>query len=218
MDRKIFLTEDGSHSLKVPGLDETYHSKHGAIQESQHVFIKAGLESFNSQDIIVFEMGFGTGLNAFLSYIYCRQNNIALRYFTLEKYPLSIEESRCLNYPEQLGEKRIVFEKLHSDQWQKEILISKNFSLSKMKGDMLDTVLSLEVDIVYYDAFGPNIQPGLWTEAIFRKMYNILSNRGLLVTYSAKGQVRRNLQSVGFTVERLPGPPGKREMLRATKT
>jgi len=218
MNRKIFLTEDGSHSIQVTGLQETYHSKHGAIQESQHVFINNGLNTLVQSSISVFEMGFGTGLNALLGYLLCHSKQQFLTYTSIEKYPLSGQETKQLNFPEQLDQDRSFFDRLHKAEWDSPSWIEPDFKLTKIKGDISRLELSGEHDIVFFDAFGPDIQPNLWTTEILNKMHNILRLEGLFVTYSAKGQVRRNLQEVGFSVERLPGPPGKREMIRATKT
>jgi len=218
MNRKIFLTEDGSHSLQVTGLQETYHSIHGAIQESQHVFINNGLNTLIQSNISVFEMGFGTGLNALLGYLLCHSKQQFLTYTSIEKYPLSNQEAMQLNFPERLDQNRSFFDRLHKAGWDSPSLIEPDFKLTKIKGDISKLELSGEHDIVFFDAFSPDIQPNLWTTEILNKMHNLLRLGGLFVTYSAKGRVRRSLQEVGFSVERLPGPPGKREMIRATKT
>lgn len=217
MNRKIIITEDGSHSLQVPELKETYHSIHGAIQESKHVFIKSGLSALKQNDISIFEMGFGTGLNALLSYDYCHSQQQNVSYTSIEKYPLSLAEVKQLNFPEQLSLDRSFFDRLHTAQWGLRSVIEPDFNLTKIKADISRTGLRGTHDIVFFDAFGPDIQANLWTIDILSKMHKILRPGGLFVTYSAKGQVRRNLQEAGFTVERLPGPPGKREMIRATK-
>jgi len=218
MDRKIIITEDGSHSLQIPGLKETYHSIHGAIQESQHVFIKNGLQALKQSSIRIFEMGFGTGLNALLSYLSIQSQEKHISYTCIEKYPLSSEESKRLNFPEQLLQDRTFFDSLHSAPWDSTTEMDANFTITKIKADLSRTELHGIFDIVFFDAFGPDVQAKLWTKDIFDKLYILLRSGGIFVTYSAKGQVRRNLVEAGFTVERLPGPPGKREMIRATKS
>lgn len=217
MNRKIIITEDGSHSLQVPELQETYHSIHGAIQESQHVFIKNGLQALRGNNINIFEMGFGTGLNALLSYLLCHSKQQSLSYTSIEKYPLSMEEAKQLNFPEQLEQNRSFFDRMHTAEWDSTSVIEPDFKLTKIKADLSGTELEGSYDIIFFDAFSPDIQPNLWTIEVMSKMHKLLRSGGLFVTYSAKGQVRRNLQEVGFTVERLSGPPGKREMIRATK-
>ncbi len=217
MDRNIIITEDGSHSLQIPELKETYHSIHGAIQESQHIFINYGLKILEQQSISVFEMGFGTGLNALLSYSLCNARQQSLFYTSIEKYPLSLEEAKELNFSKQLGMDSSVFNRMHTAEWDSSCTIEKNFSLTKIHGDLSKLEMSGLYDIVFFDAFSPDIQPKLWSIDIMNKMNGLLRSGGLFLTYSAKGQVRRNLQEAGFTVERLPGPPGKREMIRATK-
>ncbi|MBT3244585.1 MAG: tRNA (5-methylaminomethyl-2-thiouridine)(34)-methyltransferase MnmD [Bacteroidetes bacterium] len=217
MDRKLFVTEDGSHSLKVEGLDETYHSKHGAIQESEHVFIQKGLDNFAGKHIRILELGFGTGLNAFLTYIATRNRNLNVLYTTIEKYPLAAEEYEQLNYPALLKQSGDAFLQMHTSGQDKTIEISGAFHFRKIIADCHDLSFKNNFDLVYYDAFGPEVQPDLWEFSTLKLFYNALVQNGQLVTYSAKGQVRRNLKECGFTVERIEGPPGKREMLRACK-
>lgn len=220
MERKIIQTSDGSRSLYIPELDETYHSRHGALQEAYHVFIRSGLDLFDDEsEVRILEMGFGTGLNCFITCLEARQRHLKIHYCGLEAYPVSLEMVKELDYPAALGHKELqpLFESLHSTPWNQTFSIENGFELNKTKGQLLDFKARNSYNLIYFDAFGPRVQPELWTETVFQKMYEILDNKGILVTYSAKGSVRRALQASGFIVERLPGPPGKREMLRATK-
>lgn len=220
MERKIIITDDGSSSIYLPEWDETYHSKHGAIQEAYHVFIKNGLDLFkNNSKLAILEIGFGSGLNCFITFIEAGKRNLKIDYEGVDAYPLKAEEILQLNYIQQLNiqNEGNLFEKIHAIPWNKRQIIEPDFSLKKRKQFFEDIDEINKYDLVYFDAFGARVQPELWTEAIFKKMYDALKNKGVLVTYSAKGSVRRAMQTVGFTVERLPGPPGKREMLRGTK-
>lgn len=220
MERKIIQTSDGSKSLYLPEYDETYHSRHGALQEAYHVFIRSGLDLFeNGTEVRILEMGFGTGLNCLITWLEAKRRKLKIRYCGLEAYPVSIGVARELDYPVALGHKESgpIFESLHRSSWDTTTVIDENFELKKVKGLLSDFNEMACYDLIYFDAFGPRVQPDLWTESVFEKMYRSLGQKGVLVTYSAKGSVRRALQAVGFEVERLPGPPGKREMLRATK-
>ncbi len=218
MKRKIFITDDGSTSIHLPEIDEQYHSKHGAIQEAYHVFIKAGLDLF-TDDVAILEIGFGTGLNCFITYLESVKRNLIIDYIGVEAYPVSTNEVKQLNYVTELKatEHQQIFDKLHQVNWEEKQLITDNFKLTKQKKDFNDINDKNKYNLIYFDAFGARVQPELWTEDIFKLMYNALQENGVLVTYSAKGSVRRAMQAVGFTVERLPGPKGKREMLRAQK-
>ncbi|MCF6213172.1 MAG: tRNA (5-methylaminomethyl-2-thiouridine)(34)-methyltransferase MnmD [Flavobacteriaceae bacterium] len=223
MKRKIIITDDGSSSLELLDVKEQYHSTFGAIQEAQFVYLKNGLKHFinchNAKSISVLEMGFGTGLNAFLTFLLSEEERININYTGIEAFPLNADEVSQLNYVEQLKVKEYasVFGRFHNIKHNKQIQITPNFRLTLNTGSIEEYEALPQFDVIYFDAFGPAIQPELWTIAIFKKMYNCLLPQGVLVTYSAKGQVRRNMQKVGFKVERLTGPPGKREMLRATK-
>lgn len=219
LNRQLIITEDGSHTIHIPELNEHYHSIHGAIQESNHIFIKSGLEYFtNTKEINILEVGFGTGLNVFLTCVEAFTKNIQINYTTIEKYPLTIDEIENLNYADKFDEEQKKhFQQIQSAKWGAYKEINTNLKLKKINTDLINYTPDSKYNLVYFDAFGPDIQPKLWTESVFKKMYNCMSIGGVLVTYSAKGQVRRNMQSAGFTVERLPGPPGKREMLRASK-
>lgn len=219
MKRKIIKTADGSTTIHLEEWDEHYHSVHGAIQEAYHVFIKNGLSLFPVGEVSVLEIGFGTGLNAFITLLEAEKRKLRVNYTGVEAYPVSPEELQQLNYAKELqAEKRLpVFEKMHTVSWESAHEISGDFVLTKKKQSFSDIEDKEKYNLVYFDAFGPRVQPELWTGEIFSRMYAALKGGGVLVTYSAKGSVRRAMQAVGFTVERLPGPPGKREMLRAMK-
>lgn len=219
MKREIITTADGSKTIQLVDWNEQYHSKHGAIQEAYHVFIKSGLVLFNTQNITLLEIGFGTGLNALITYLEAPKLNLDVHYTGVEAYPVKSEEITELDYCTALKDNTLVadFEKMHASPWEKEIAISESFTLHKQQKGFIEIKDVNAFNLIYFDAFGARVQPELWTEAIFEKMYTALKNKGVLVTYSAKGSVRRAMQAVGFEVERLPGPPGKREMLRATK-
>ncbi len=223
MKRKIITTADGSKTIYLPEWEEHYHSKHGAIQEAYHVFIKHGLEhvhnSFKPTYVSILEIGFGTGLNAIITLHEAEKLQLKIDYTGVEAYPVSEEEIEKLNYTEQLSDKNFKesFQLLHETSWEERHEITENFSLKKRRQFFSDISDKNRFNLIYFDAFGARVQPELWTEAIFQKMYEAIKPKGILVTYAAKGSVRRAMQAVGFTVERLPGPPGKREMLRATK-
>ncbi|GGZ76985.1 tRNA (5-methylaminomethyl-2-thiouridine)(34)-methyltransferase MnmD [Algibacter mikhailovii] len=225
MKREIIITADGSSTIHIPEWNEQYHSKHGAIQEAYHVFIKQGLHYYNeetwnqSDKICILEIGFGTGLNAFITLLEAEKLKQPMHYVGVEAYPVSAEEILQLNYVKQLQAERetIRFDKIHKMSWENKHEVSPYFSLTKKQKLFKEIEDKAVFDIIYFDAFGARVQPELWTEDIFLKMYNALKKDGVLVTYSAKGSVRRAMQAVGFIVERLPGPPGKREMLRGIK-
>jgi tRNA U34 5-methylaminomethyl-2-thiouridine-forming methyltransferase MnmC len=201
-------------------MGESYHSKHGAIQEAYHVFIKNGLDEFgNNSNIDLLEIGFGTGLNCFITFLEAEKRKLNINYVGVEGYPLAKGEIEQLNYVDQLkcaGNVQI-FAAMHEMSWNEKQDLSNYFSLTKRRQFFEEIDDKNAFDLIYFDAFGARVQPELWTEDIFDKMFNSLKNNGVLVTYSAKGSVRRAMLSVGFTVEKLPGPPGKREMLRGTK-
>tara|TARA_R100000988_G_C4001066_1_gene169116 strand:+ start:227 stop:898 length:672 start_codon:yes stop_codon:yes gene_type:complete len=222
LKREFLVTGDGSVTIHLPDWGEQYHSRHGAIAEAEHVYIKAGLQYVAAKhpaaEISILEIGFGTGLNALLTVSETETLALSCTYTGVEAYPVSAEEIQKLNYPEKTGISTNLFAQLHSVPWEKIINITNRFSL--LKRHLFFSEISEEnaYNLIYFDAFGARVQPELWTETIFYKMYAALKKDGVLVTYAAKGSVRRAMQAVGFTVERLPGPPGKREMLRATKT
>lgn len=219
MKRHLETTEDGSSTLMVTGWGEPYHSMHGAIQEAYHVFINKGLRHCNRTAINLLEMGFGTGLNALITLMESEARELQVTYSAIEAFPVTPEEISQLNYVAQLKvpEYQEAFERMHTAPWESPVKITDTFTLHKKKCDFLEVSAENRYQLIYFDAFGARVQPELWTEALFCKMYNALQEGGELVTYAAKGSVRRAMQAVGFDVERLPGPPGKREMLRATK-
>ena len=210
----IYRTEDGSNTLYLKSLDEHYHSTHGAVQESQHIFIEQGLKqvlSKNSKPRIL-EIGFGTGLNCFLTFLAVG----GVSYTAIEKYPISVEQALELDYSSKTFEENL-FEEIHQLNFNKELNINNNTLLKICDDAVFFNFRKESYDLIYFDAFSPESQPELWTEMIFEKMYSALRTGGILVTYCAKGIVKRRLKSVGFMVENLPGPPGKREITRATK-
>lgn len=220
MKRNIITTADGSKTIQIQDWNEQYHSIHGAIQEAQHVFIKSGLNHFRQtyqpNKISILEIGFGTGLNAFLTLL--EAPNIKVNYVGAEAYPVTEEEIEQLNYTELIpGKNQLEFNMLHQVSWENRHQISPYFTLKKRQQFFSEITDVNTFDIIYFDAFGARVQPDLWTKAIFKKMYNALKPKGVLVTYAAIGEVKRNMQALGFTVERLQGPPGKRHMLRASK-
>ncbi len=218
LKRELLITGDGSTTIHLPEWNEQYHSKHGAIQEAYHVFIKNGLNLFDN-DLAILEIGFGTGLNAFITLLEAERRKININYLGVEAYPISSNEVSMLNYAQILAvlNKQILFNTMHQTPWEENIAITSWFQLEKVQAQFENISYQNQFDLIYFDAFGARVQPQLWTETIFKKMYAALKSNGVLVTYSAKGSVRRAMQAVGFTVERLPGPPGKREMLRAQK-
>ena len=221
MDISIIKTADGSDSLFVKDLNEHYHSTHGAIQESRHVYIDAGLKyiSSNNNSINILEIGFGTGLNALLTSIEAEGLKLKINYTTLEAYPLDIEIINKLNYADCVsGEnQKEIFTSIHTCEWEKSIPISPFFNLHKIKNALQEIEFTDTYNLIYFDAFAPNVQPEMWTEEVFTKLYSVLKPNGSIVTYCAKGEVKRTLKKVGFEVESLPGPPGKREMVRGNK-
>ena len=211
-------------------MNVTYHSSHGAIQESMHVFIQAGLRHYNAtKPIRIFEMGFGTGLNTLLTLIETEKNDFPIHYTTIELFPLQAQEARDLNYCSLLQREDLqpFFEQLHVSEWEKDIPIGNYLVLHKLNTNLtdLDPLILLKppepfnslIDLVFYDAFAPSAQPELWTTPVFKKLYDLLIPGGMLLTYCSKGDVRRSMQTAGFLVEKIPGPRGKREMVRATK-
>lgn len=221
---EIFVTQDGSHSMTASRFGVSYHSKYGAITESQHVFIQAGLVPFllNTPDqLSILEMGFGTGLNALLTFYEIVHRSTKIYYEAIENFPISDEASKNLNYPQLIDQNntllKVAFKQMHSSSWEEEVAIAPRFSLKKRLGNLESMAFSPHFDLIYFDAFAPSAQPELWTATIMQKMYDALRPGGVLVTYCAKGEFKRTLKSVGFTVECLPGPPGKREMTKAIK-
>ncbi|MEH6536397.1 MAG: tRNA (5-methylaminomethyl-2-thiouridine)(34)-methyltransferase MnmD [Psychroserpens sp.] len=223
MQRKIITTADGSKTIQIEEWNEQYHSVHGAIQEANHVYINRGLlfyselVSRSNKEISVLEIGFGTGLNALLTLLKAEELNQSINYVGVEAFPISSEELEQLNYPSELNIDSDKFKKLHNCGWEESHQISDLFTLKKQQKLFKDISDVNTYDVIYFDAFGARVQPELWTEDIFKIMYNALKPNGVLTTYAAIGHVRRTLQSLGFEVERLQGPPGKRHMMRAIK-
>lgn len=217
MDLEIRITKDNSPTLYNEELNETYHSIHGARQESEHVYIKSGLAELTSKKRVdIFEMGFGTGLNVLLTHNFSTDNNLDVNFHSIELFPLGKEVWSKLDYAKNEPEKQF-FEAIHKADWETKTQINEHFSLTKEKASLENIQYQSKFDLVYFDAFGPDKQPHLWTTPIFKKLLALLKPGGIMVTYSAKGQVRRDFQEVGFMVERIQGPPGKREMLRCRK-
>jgi tRNA U34 5-methylaminomethyl-2-thiouridine-forming methyltransferase MnmC len=218
---KLIETADGSSSFYNEELEETYHSRHGAFQEAKHVFIKMGLEPLlkGSKTIDILEIGFGTGLNAWLTSIRSAKTDCSINYTGIEAFPLSKNQLQSLNYADlsKFKWEKELFSLIHRSKWEAKEKINDQFTLLKRKMDFSAIEEVDAFDLIYFDAFGPLVQPELWTVDVFRNMFKALRNKGVLVTYSAKGDVRRAMQSVGFEVERVEGPPGKREMLVAKK-
>jgi tRNA U34 5-methylaminomethyl-2-thiouridine-forming methyltransferase MnmC len=219
-DIQLITTSDGSHSLLNTSLNETYHSVHGAMQESKHVFIKNGLQFFSDKNskspIRIFEMGFGTGLNAFLTKLWADQNQREIHYTSLEMFPLGKNLFEQLNYAD-TDVNRKLFLKLHEAPWEQEVAF-QNFTLKKINGDLESIIFSPNsFDIIYYDAFAPSKQPKLWEISVLKKVVSWMGQDSVFVTYCAKGQLKRDLKMLGTTVETLPGPPGKKEMVRVLK-
>lgn len=222
MKRNIITTADGSTTIQIEDWDENYHSKHGAIQEAKHVFIKNGLlhvlSTQKPKSLSILEIGFGTGLNALLTALKINQLDIRLDYIGIEAYPIENTELKQLNFNAQLQKpNNPILEEIHKCDWEKPYPITKNFTLTKRRQFFQEITEINGYDLIYFDAFSSRVQPELWTKEMFSIIYRALKPRGVLVTYSAIGQVKRDMKNLGFEVERLEGPPGKRHMLRATK-
>jgi tRNA U34 5-methylaminomethyl-2-thiouridine-forming methyltransferase MnmC len=215
---KVFVTGDGSHSLLHEALNETYHSRHGAVRESMHVFIEHGFNYVvgkqHKRSISILEVGFGTGLNVLLTLNEAKEKNLSVNYTSLETFPLQQEIWSTLNYPDNNN----VFKALHQANWQQWVDIVPYFRLLKLEKSLQAVELTyMECDLIYVDAFAPNKQPELWEMSMLSKVATTLKSGGVFVTYCAKGQLKRDLKELGLIVESLPGPPGKREMVRALK-
>lgn len=219
MKREIITTLDGSTTIHLPELKESYHSKHGAIQEAYHVFIKNGLSLF-SESVSVLEIGFGTGLNAFITYLESQKNNQIVDYVGVEAYPIEFKEAKLMNYVSELNasNETELFQKMHTSDWEVKQLFSSAFSLTKRKQFFQDINDVAAFDLIYFDAFGYSVQPELWSLEIFKKMFSALKPKGVIVTYACRTSIKNAMKEAGFTVEKLPGAPGKREMLRAFKS
>jgi tRNA U34 5-methylaminomethyl-2-thiouridine-forming methyltransferase MnmC len=219
-NHQIIATADGSHSLYLADLDETYHSRNGAIQEALHVFVQHGLRPLLQvkSEINVLEVGFGTGLNTVLSLLDVQDSDARINYHSIEKYPLAINLAMQLNYTECIGSAASgVYSKIHLAEWQKQHQISPNFSLFKDACDLDNLQMNEWADLVFYDAFGPRVQPNMWNHQKLGIVHRAMRTGGILVTYCAQGQFKRVLKDLNFKTESLPGPPGKREMTRAIK-
>ncbi len=219
MEREIIKTLDGSTTIHLKEWDECYHSKHGAIQEAKHVFIKNGLSLFEDKPVSILEIGFGTGLNAFITFLESTEKKQKIDYVGVEAYPVGAKEVLEMNYVAELDALKFdnIFKEMHKSEWNKKNEICPDFFLTKRK-QFFDEIDDFEIfDLIYFDAFGYRVQPELWSTEIFQKMYDSLKPNGVLVTYAARGVVKRSMISVGFKVEKLAGPPGKREMFRAVK-
>ncbi len=219
MKREILITADGSTTIRIPDWDENYHSSHGAIQEAKHVFIANGLDLFKNQvEISILEIGFGTGLNAFITFLET-ENKEKVNYVGVEAYPIAQEEVNQMNYPSELNANSFtsIFQKLHNCEWEQEVTIASHFKLTKRQQLFQDIEDKNQFDLIYFDAFGFPLQPELWSELIFKKMFDALLPNGVLVTYACRTSIKNAMIASGFTIEKLPGAPGKREMLRATK-
>ena len=219
MKREILHTLDGSTTIHLPDWNESYHSKHGAIQEAYHVFIKNGFSLFQDKPMSILEIGFGTALNAFITFLESQKSLQTIDYVGVEAYPISEKEVLQMNYVAELNaeSEKNSFELMHQSNWEEKISVTPNFTLTKRKQFFHEISDENQFDLIYFDAFGYRVQPELWSTEIFEKMYNALKANGVLVTYAARGVVKRSMIEVGFTVEKLAGPPGKREMFRATK-
>jgi tRNA U34 5-methylaminomethyl-2-thiouridine-forming methyltransferase MnmC len=217
----LVKTGDGSHTIFVPEYNEHYHSSFGAITESQHVFINTGLALFRSgKKITIFEIGFGTGLNALLSCIFAIENKMHITYYALEKNPVDNHFIMQLNYPAMVptsGNATELFQTIHHAPWDQTITIAEGFYLHKIHADLVGYVPWFRYDLVYFDAFAPEKQPEMWSQEIFNALYHNLNPHGVITTYCVKGDVKRKLKQAGFQIQKLPGPPGKREILRGTR-
>lgn len=224
-DIKVIETRDGSSSLLIPEMNETYHSTHGAITESEYVFLKMGLQYYCEQhpamkEIRMLEIGFGTGLNAWLTALAVQDSKFKINFTSIEKFPLDPVLVDQLNYKEkkESGEAKAIFENIHSSDWEDECQISDNFALTKVKTDIANiNPTAGSFDLIYFDAFAPSKQPEMWSLEVLQKMHDLLASQGIFVTYCAQGQFKRDLKQVGFETEALDGPPGKKEMTRGVK-
>ena len=214
----VVETTDGSQTLSIDGGIEHYHSTNGAIAEALHVYIDAGLAPFAGREVNVFEVGFGTGLNAMLAYQFAVCNATKVNYTSVERYPLPLNIVEKLTYPEQVElDREKYFNALHSAPWNSKVELDPCFTLQKVEVDLDEYSPSAEIDVVFFDAFAPDLQPQLWSLQVFERIYKTMNAGGVLVTYSSKGFVKNNLRESGFDVKRLPGPKGKRHMILAQK-
>jgi tRNA U34 5-methylaminomethyl-2-thiouridine-forming methyltransferase MnmC len=219
LKREIIQTKDGSTSIHLIDWNETYHSKFGAIQEAYHVFIKSGLELFRDKNISILEIGFGTGLNAFITFLENSKTNQTIDYVGVEAFPVALDEALQMNYVSELNAQtyQSIYEQMHQSVWEQKNKLATTFSLTKREQFFQDIIDENQFDLIYFDAFGYRVQPELWSLEIFKKMYKALKINGVLVTYACRTSIKNDLKECGFEVEKLPGAPGKREMLRAKK-
>lgn len=219
MKRELIITADGSHTIYLPEMNEHFHSVNGAIAESRHIFIQRGLEPLlnGNKEIQILEMGFGTGLNAFLTCLKAKRTEVKIGYDALETFPLEEDLWKKLNYPKLLGERKL-FDRLHQAPWGRKVSIKKCFDLTKIN-DSIEAFqpLNKRYKLVYFDAFAPSKQEEVWQEAVFKKIFGAMQEDGILITYAASGKFRRSLKACGFLMEPLGGPEGKREITRAIK-
>lgn len=219
MQREIIQTNDGSTTIHLTDLNESYHSKHGAIQEAYHVFIKNGLSLFNGKSVSILEIGFGTGLNTFITFLEGLKSDNQIVYTGIEAYPISTSEVSQMNYVQELAANDFsnIFDLIHNCPWEIPFSLTSQFSLIKKQQLFQEINEVNSYDLIYFDAFGFRVQPELWSEEIFQLMYNSLKKEGVLVTYACRSSIKNAMLAVGFEVEKLAGAPGKREMLRAFK-
>ena len=217
MKLELVNTYDGSNSLKNLIINDSYHSKYGAINESKHIFINNGLKRISKKKIRVLEIGFGTGLNALLTQLYCDKKEQNIIYHTIDNLPLKKDTYSSLNYCDQLKIDKDIFLKIHNSLWENEIELSNFFVLKKINCDFTKKLFNEKYDLIYFDAFSPSKQPEMWGLNNFKKLYNCLNINGLLITYSSKGDVKRTIKEVGFNVFSIAGPTGKREITLACK-
>jgi tRNA U34 5-methylaminomethyl-2-thiouridine-forming methyltransferase MnmC len=216
--QKLIITSDGSHTIYVPELNEHYHSIYGAVQESSFIFINTGFRSCVADTVNIFEVGFGTGLNALLTALESSFGQREVNYTSIEKYPVDESIVGSLNHHFFAGPTgKEIFDMIHRAPWDKKVGICKNFNLLKINGDITDYAIPGKYNLIYFDAFGPDKQPEIWTLKVFGTIAAATEKDGIFVTYSAKGEVKRNLKTCGFEVYSLPGPPGKRQIIRAVK-
>ena len=220
--RQPELTADGSLTFYIPEIDEHYHSTNGAVVEANHVYLKEALlhyiEQTGAREVRILEVGFGTGLNAFLTLLKAEELTVRIHFTTLELYPLTPQQIGQLNYPGQIAPgKSTLYQELHLAPWNEPTMITPFFTLEKRESDLVNDPLEGMFDVVYFDAFAPDKQPEMWSDAIYRKVAAAVAEQGVLTTYCAKGVVRRGFRDAGFRMERIPGPPGKREMIRGTR-
>jgi tRNA U34 5-methylaminomethyl-2-thiouridine-forming methyltransferase MnmC len=216
--KKLIITADGSHTIYVPDINEHYHSTHGAVQESNFIFIKTGFDFCKADPVNIFEVGFGTGLNALLTAIKSCQGTRVVYYTSIEKFPVDESIASSLNHHLFAGKAgREISDLIYRAPWDKWVGIHKNFNLLKISGDITDFKIMGKYNLIYFDAFGPDKQPEIWTPEVFESIAAATEKDGIFVTYSAKGEVKRNLRACGFEVTLLPGPPGKRQITRAVK-